>query len=187
MKKTFLLITGVFILASFGFTQEPIRATGEKVINIGTGLGSVLYTGAGYSTTLTPVFVFYEQIILDEIIDKGQIGVGGYLGFATYKWDSQGFGSTWGWNYSNIVIGARGTFHYPLIENLDTYSGLFLGYQIVSVSEFGVIQSGYTPHESRPIWSLYIGGRYFFTEKFAGMIELGYGITFLNLGLSMKL
>ena len=40
--------------------------------------------------------------------------------------------SGWGWKYSNIIIGARGNFHYPLMNKLDTYTGLLLGYNVSS-------------------------------------------------------
>ena len=36
-------------------------------------------------------------------------------------------------------------------------------------------------------WSLFLGGRYFFTEKIGGFAELGYGFYNLNLGVTFKL
>jgi len=29
-------------------------------------------------------------------------------------------------------LGAKGNFHYPLVEKLDTYTGILLGYNVVS-------------------------------------------------------
>jgi len=34
--------------------------------------------------------------------------------------------------------------------------------------------------------AFYIGGRYYFTDNLAGMIELGYGIAYLNIGIALK-
>ena len=36
-------------------------------------------------------------------------------------------------------------------------------------------------------WSLFLGARYFFTEKIGGFAELGYGFYNLNLGVTFKL
>jgi hypothetical protein len=49
----------------------------------------------------------------------------------------------WGWKYSNIIIGVRGNFHYPLIDKLDTYTGLLLGCDIATSKEFGNSVPGY--------------------------------------------
>jgi hypothetical protein len=34
--------------------------------------------------------------------------------------------------------------------------------------------------------SLYIGGRYFFTDNIAALVELGYGVAYLNVGIAIK-
>ena len=36
-------------------------------------------------------------------------------------------------------------------------------------------------------WTIFLGGRYFFTEKIGGFAELGYGFYNLNLGVTFKL
>ena len=36
------------------------------------------------------------------------------------------------------------------------------------------------------IWSIYVGGRWYFTDSFAAMLELGYGIAWLNIGVAFK-
>lgn len=185
MKKLVFALALIFFIPIMAFSQDPIANLGDKYLNLGLGLGSTVYTGSGYSVTLPPLSVSYEQIILDEVIDKGSIGVGGYFGIAAFRYKFPA--ADWGWKYSNYVLGARGSFHYPLIDNLDTYTGLILGYEIVKAKEIGTIQTGYSAALSGMVWSWYLGGRYFFSEKFAGMVELGYGITYLNLGVAIKL
>ncbi|MCB9024666.1 MAG: hypothetical protein H6542_08910 [Lentimicrobiaceae bacterium] len=89
----------------------------------------------------------------------------------------------------NLIIGARGSFHYPLIDKLDTYTGLMIGMNIVSAKETGDIDPlyNYSASSSGVIWSWYAGGRYYFSDKFAAMAEIGYGIAWLNLGVALKL
>ncbi len=185
MKKVVISLICLSIMPIIAFTQDPFANLGDKYLNLGLGLGSTIYTGTGYSVTLPPISISYEQIIMDEVIDKGSIGVGGYFGIAAYRYKFPT--ADWGWKYSNYLLGARGSFHYPLLNNLDTYTGLILGYEIVNAEEFGTIQTGYSAALSGMVWSWYIGGRYFFSEKLAGMVELGYGITYLNLGIAFKL
>ena len=36
------------------------------------------------------------------------------------------------------------------------------------------------------IWSGFIGGRYFFSDNFAGMLELGSDIAYMNLDVAFK-
>ncbi len=36
-------------------------------------------------------------------------------------------------------------------------------------------------------FSIYFGGRYFFTKNLAAQAELGYGVTFFNIGLALKI
>jgi hypothetical protein len=183
MKKLLLFI----IIACFTLTQlvaqESTFNKGDKVLNVGLGLGSTLYSGTYYKTTLPPISGSLEFGIVDKVLDKGVIGVGPYVGFSSHKWEY----SAWGWKYTNIIIGARGVFHYPLVDKLDTYTGLLLGYDIVSSKEFGV-GSGYdyTASSSGVAWSWFVGGRYYFSDKFAAMLELGYGIAYLNLGIALK-
>jgi hypothetical protein len=184
MKTKILLIA---TLLAFGFLTVNAQAVknGDKILNLGIGLGSPMYSGSYYSGTVPPLSASLEVIIKDQLFDgNGALGVGGYVGYSAYKYDYQG----WGYKYGNLFIGARGNVHYSFLDNLDTYAGLFLGYDIVTSTEFGNAYPGYdySYNTSRFIGSIYVGGRYFFNDKFAGMLELGSGITYLNIGVALK-
>jgi len=184
MKKTLLLIVaGVFAVAQLS-AQESTFLKGDKVLNVGIGLGSTLYSGTYYASSVPPISASLEFGIVDGIIEKGVIGVGPYVGYSSYKYEYLG----WGWKYSNIIIGARGSFHYPLLNKLDTYAGILLGYNIVTAKEFGDPGSGsdVSSASSGVAWSGFIGGRYYFTDALAAMLELGYGIAWLNIGVALK-
>jgi hypothetical protein len=184
MKKISLSIFVAIMIIAQVSAQEPTFSKGDKVLNLGVGFGTALYVGTYYKMQVPPVSASFEYGIKDGILEKGSVGVGGYLGFASYKWEYSG----WGWKYSNIIIAARGTFHYPLVEKLDTYVGVLLGYDIVSSKEFGTpVGYDYSATSSGLAYSGFIGGRYYFKEKFGVMAELGYGITYLNIGVALKL
>lgn len=182
-KKLFLLAAVVFASAQI-HAQESTFLKGDKVLNLGLGLGSTLYSGSYYTGQIPPISASLEFGLVDELIEKGVFGVGPYVGYSSYKYEYQG----WGWKYSNIIIGVRGSFHYPLVDKLDTYAGVLLGYNIASSKEFGDPIPGYDySYASGGIaWSGYIGGRYFFTDALSAMLELGYGIAWLNIGLGLK-
>ena len=184
MKKLLLvLFVAVFSLTQL-LAQESTFKQGDKVLNLGIGFGSTFYSGTGYKAGIPPISASLEFGVKDGVLDKGSIGIGGYLGYSSHKWEY----NNWGWKYTNIIIGVRGVFHYPLVDKLDTYTGLLLGYNIASSKEFGTAIFGYNYSASSGgvAYSWFVGGRYYFTDKFAGMLELGYGITYLNLGVALK-
>ena len=180
MKKFILILVAVCFTFVQLVAQDAVFSKGDKVLNLGLGLGSTLYSGTYYKTTVPPITASLEFGVVDNVLEKGSIGVGPYLGFASHKYEYFGYG----WKYTNIIVGVRGSFHYPLVKKLDTYTGLLLGYDIVSVTDIGTPIGSATG--SGIAWSWYIGGRYWFSDKVAGMLELGYGIAYLNIGVALK-
>lgn len=187
MKKQVLFLS--FVLATFYLSaQTPAFEKQDKALNLGIGFGNVLYSGSGYTSTTPPISASFEIGAIDDVLEKGVIGLGGYVGYSSYKWEYDWWGDQWGFKYSDLIIGARGSLHYPLVDKLDTYTGLLIGYEIITAKEYGTISPAYNykATSSGGIWSWYLGGRYFFTDNVAAMMELGYGITYLNLGLAVK-
>jgi hypothetical protein len=178
MKKLLLvLLVAVFTLTQLS-AQESTFQKGDKIVNLGIGFGSTYYS-SHYTSHSPELSVSFETDVKDGIIDKGSIGVGGYLGYSSGSYTDH-------LKTTNIVIGARGSFHYPLVNKLDTYAGLFLGYNINNTT----YESGYGGSSGTPsgfIFAWFVGARYYFTNKFAVMGEIGYGISYLTLGVSFKI
>jgi hypothetical protein len=115
------------------------------------------------------------------------LGLGGYAGYSLFKARFEADQVSFGWNYHNFIVGAGGVFHYPFINNLDTYIGAMIGYNIASASEYGDPGS-YTPVSAGGlVLSAYVGARYYFSEHVAGFAQLGYGVAYLTLGVSTRL
>ena len=184
MKKIYGIVLVAFIAAASLNAQDPTFEKGDRVLNVGLGIGSTLYSGTYYKSQVPPVSASLEFGVVDNLLEKGVLGVGPYLGYSSYKYEYSG----WGWKYTNIIVGVRGNFHYPLVDKLDTYTGLLLGYNIASSKEFGEIVPGwdYSYTAGGVVWSWFVGARYYFKENFAAMAELGYGIAYLNLGIALK-
>jgi len=180
MKKTLLVVVVVILSMTQIVAQESTFEKGDKVINLGIGLGSTYYSSY-YSSHLPAITGSFEVGVKDGVLEKGSIGVGGYLGYSSAKYED------W-WKTSNIIIGARGSFHYPLVNKLDTYTGLMLGYNIYSTKILdNSYIGGFGASASTVAFAWYAGARYYFSDKFAGMAEVGYGIAYLTLGVAIKL
>ena len=112
------------------------------------------------------------------------------MAYSANKWETSISGSSYGYKYSYLMIGARGAFHYQFVEKLDTYTGLMLGYNVVGSKFFGDDTGSYTPEASSTSgigYSAFVGARYHFSDKFAAFAEIGYGISALELGISIRL
>lgn len=178
-KLTLIIIVGFISLTHLTAQQLPF-VKGDIILNLGAGFGSTWYSGTYYETKLLPLSATLEFALANNVLDKGALGAGPYIGYTTFKNEYR----DGGYNYSIILMGLRGNFHYPLVDNLDTYASLFLGYNRISSEEFG-IPAG--PAEKSGIKSaFYLGGRYYFAESFAALVELGYGLTYVNIGACVK-
>lgn len=202
MKKRNLLLVATFMLSLFiAKAQNP--ATGDKIISLGIGFGNN-FTAASeeLSNTIPPLFSSFEYILKDNVFSdgKGAIGIGGVARFMNYKYSRISYSGTefgtirktalksavasssgYGSKYSRFIIGPRAYLHYSLLYKLDTYAALMLGLNNVSWG------SGNTNNTHTSLtWSLFVGSRYYFTDNIAAMLELGYGATYVNIGIAYK-
>ena len=176
LKKVFLAALALIGSVSLANAQEVFQK-GTTAINAGIGLGSY-YSGI----TIPPLSVSLDYGVADNLINgnNGSISVGGFAGYTATSHTYGAYKST----FSYIALGGRGAFHYQFAPKLDTYAGLMLSYDIVSSSYDAF--SNYIK-SSHIDWSLFLGARYFFTEKVGAFAELGYGFYNLNLGVTFKL
>lgn len=182
MKKILLLLIAFALFVMQGNAQD-IFVKGDKVVNLSVGLGSGLYRGSAFSSVTPAIAASYEVGIKDELFDaNSSLGVGGYVGYTGAKQNFAGGN----YKYSDIIIGARGAVHYQFIDNLDTYAGLMLGYDIVSSKTTGTALD-VSASDSGFLLDIFVGGRYYFSDKIAGLVEIGSGISYLNIGVAIKL
>lgn len=193
MKRLLILAFLVAGIAAAACAQS--FKEGTNIISAGIGLGSTLgsYT---YSSQTPALSLQYERGVW-EVGGPGVISLGGYIGIKSYKYSdtySDGFGNysySEKWNYT--IIGVRSAYHYTGLKNgkFDIYGGVMLSYNILSFkysdnASASSSSSAGSSYGSTPGFSLYAGGRYYFATKFAAFAELGYGISFLNLGVEYK-
>jgi len=162
MKKIFAVLTVAILMAINVSAQTPSFNKGDKVLDITIGVPN-LY---GYGWGIPPIIGSFEVGIVDGILEKAAIGVGGYAGIssATFLGDS----------YFNVHFGVKGAFHYPFADKLDTYAGIVTGYSISDLASYGLD------------WGGFVGLRYYFSDSFGVNAEAGYGVTWLRGGISFK-
>lgn len=177
MKKVLLFFA--FIMSALTIQAQDVFKKGDNMVSASVGVGSGI-----------PVAVSYERGIVDNLFDgNGSIGLGGYLGYYSDKDEINYEGIKAGWKYNDIMIGVRGNLHYQFVEKLDTYAGLMLGYEIVKAK---AITEGYGEKYTGSAdgngigFAIQVGARYFFTDNFGAFAEVGYGIAYASLGVSLK-
>jgi hypothetical protein len=183
MKKYILLLsTSVLFLSQPDSCDAQAFENGDNVISVGLGLGGT-YRGIHYSST-PAISAQYEHGNWD-VGGPGVISLGAFLGFKSYRHEELGYSEKW----NLTVIGIRSAYHYNGIDakELDVYGGLMLSYDIVSYSNTFPSYYNYGGYSSGLGLSIYVGGRYFFTDNVAGFLELGYGISYATIGVAFKL
>jgi len=156
---------------------------GDNLLNVGIGIGSPFF-GSGYSSSL-PVnpSISYEKGITDAI------SVGGQVSYASSKYKVNYPGSNYTFKENAFYIGARGSYHFnellQLDPKFDVYGGASLGYVITSVSD----NQGFSTSTGSGIgFGVFAGGKYYFLSKTGLFAELGYqSLAVLNVGVTFKL
>lgn len=189
MKQLFLILLAVGAAATVH--AQPFQR-GSNVISASFGFGGS-FGGFNTSSQTPGLSLQYERGVW-AIDGPGVISLGGYAGYKSFKYSNQytsQFMYTQKWNY--VIIGVRSAYHYNGLksENFDVYGGFMLSYNILSYSYEDNNPSGVkfnnAGYGSGLGFSIYFGGRYFFTKRLAAQAELGYGITIISLGIAFKI
>ena len=172
MKK--LLLCAAFAVFAGQQSYAQIEK-GNSLVSANVGVGSTF--AASGATASLPFGVSYEYAFNDKMT------AGAFAMYAGAKWDNAWAGKDWKWNY--LFVGALYNYHFVNDEKWDVYAGGRLGFINVSFDDGG---TGITsPSTSGVGYAIQGGARYFFSKNFAANAELGYGFSYLRLGLTYKL
>jgi len=172
MKKLFFVAIALF---AFQTSQAQIEE-GDSMITIGAGLSPTFYSGGGFKSTLPPLEASYEYGVSEKIT------VGGFVGYAGAEFRTAGFG----YDYTYILAGALGNYHFVNSEKFNVYVGAKLGYLNVSAKEVGTA-FGVGAEASGILYGGQLGARYWVSESFAINAEAGYGVSAIKAGVTFKL
>lgn len=152
--KRILLIGSLLLFFIVAKAQSPLFLEGDKRVNLGFGLSKY------------PIgSISLDYGVADGILDIGSFGIGPYI--------AVGSGS----NYLYLSLGARGTFHYPIVEDLDTYVGLGVGLRYDVSSEL--------KNKLSPIPGFFLGANYPISKDVLVFGEVGSGVSYITVGISI--
>ena len=175
MKK--LILTAIAAL-TFQLSQAQVEE-GESIINLGVGLSPTFYSEDGFEAGLPPIEASYEYML------KEKISIGGFAGFSTAEFRVNGF--DFGFDYTYILAGVLGNYHFVNSEKFNAYGGIKLGYNNVSVKEVGTAGNGFVADGSGILYGAQLGARYWASGSIGINAEVGYGISLLRAGITFKL
>lgn len=182
MKKIIFILFLFIGAEATSYAQQFEKGT--NMLSAGIGLGSSL-GGGSYGSQTPALSLNYERGVWD-IGGPGVISLGGYAGIKTFNYSGPDYTEKWGYT----IIGVRSAYHYNGLKSdkFDVYGGVMISYDILNYSYKST--DGYNRtggnYGSTAAFTLYVGGRYFFSNNIAAFAELGFGASYLTLGVAFK-
>jgi hypothetical protein len=154
------------------FESSPKFEKGAWMLQFGVGLKNDTKITEFESKVTLPAISFN----LEKIIAKN-IGVGLVGGIATWK------ANAYNYPYRQFNIGLRGSYHFNFLEKLDPYIAIGGTFRYMDVRA-----DEYYGSEMKVSANILVGGRFYFSDKFAVMAEIGDDVlTWLKAGVCFKL
>jgi hypothetical protein len=163
---------------------------GSWLLNFGVGPGIRYYSG--YATGFGPGFqVACERGMWQ--LGPGVLSLGAELGM-TYFWYSNYYNGdkVYTYHWMSIIPAVRASYHYGWkVKGLDTYGGIATGPRFLAFSDKyynGYEQYvSYSPGSVGFFFGTYVGASYFFNHVLGVNGELGYNVTWAQVGLTFKI
>ena len=164
MKKRVLFCLPVLLCF---FSASAQFDKGDKLLNLGIGVNSY-YNGG------LPLSASFEVGVTDEI------SVGAGLDYLNYTYNYNFSGTNYKYGFTAIYIGARGSYHFSKLLNLnvkelDIYGGASLGFRNFAWKDnFNGSNLGGS-YGSGVFFGIHVGARYYFVPKVGAFLEVGAG------------
>lgn len=125
-----------------------------------------------------------------EVAYNKRIGIGVWADTWSYGDDYRTALGSYSWDVRYVALAGTGSYHFELknAKKWDPFVGLALGYYVVSSSaksDFGGV--AYQGDASRLFLGGFGGARYFLSDNLAAVGRVGFGASYLTLGLDFKL
>jgi len=166
--------------------EENSFFTGSSSTSVGLGIGSTLKPFPGIDKSKVGKCLIWENRI--NKLDIGSLGflsAGGYFGIKTFKDILDKKTDEYLNTYTYLSFGGRGSFHlldYKPIKRWDPYLGFMYSLNM---------RFSNTPTTSNDRFlsnniSGFLGSRFYVIKNLAFFIEAGFGINYLNFGLTFN-
>jgi hypothetical protein len=179
----------LFLLLSSNISTAQKFEVGNNVIGVGFGLGSTY--GYTYGSSSPAISAQYEHGNW-SVGGPGTISLGGFIAYKSYSYDGVLPYYSYSQKWSYTILGFRSAYHYNGLNApaFDPYGGLMLSFDIASSSytssnhSYDYLYTGNYGSVFR--MTLFLGGRYYFSNQWAAYAELGFGNAILTLGAAYK-
>jgi len=190
----FLCLPGLqfFAFSGGGGVADPMLP-GTWTLNVGFGPGTN-WQGS-YGRGFLPAYQVAVERGMWEV-GPGVITIGGETGgtFFNYRGtDSRyGPGTTYTYHYVELVVAARAAYHYGWnVVGLDTYGGIAAGPRFVLFSyDLPDSYTGDVINEPPTVGfggGPFVGASWYFTELIGVNAELGFNITYAQIGMVFRI
>lgn len=168
MKKIILaFVAAAFGLASYSASAQNVMDKGANVVNVGVGLNS------SHSSNLFTVVGSWDHGVVSNLWDsRSALSLGAQGSFSTSQY------------INAFAIGPTVGLHYHFVPQLDTYLRLMLGYESWMYKDKDVNEILNKNQRGGFGWNLALGTRYMFNQNIGAFVEVGYGVSVANVGLS---
>ncbi len=179
--RSVLLVSLVMLGLTFRLAAQeedrviPPMTKGTVFLNFGFGPAT---NWAGYYRGFAPAIMLAADAGLWEL-GPGILTVGGEFGWDYSAYKHTEYEQQYTDKYMSLTIAARSTYHYGWnVRGLDTYGGIALGGRIP------VYHDGYYNHPGFGLGGgFFAGASYFFTPVIGVNAEVGYNITYAQVGM----
>lgn len=143
---------------------------------------------AGFHLGMSGVGSTASVGVQGQIAINERISVGGWIDTWSYGQSYTFLGSSTEWNTRYFAIAGTGSYHFPIANKpkLDPFVGLSLGYYVVNATT-SASSGTFTGSGSRVFLGGQAGGRYFFRENMSALALVGFGASYLTLGMDFGL
>ncbi|MCX6250133.1 MAG: hypothetical protein NTX61_05205 [Bacteroidetes bacterium] len=205
-KKALVFAVGLLWLGIFSpkasVAQKPMDPMGTDTWTLNFGIGPGINYATGYAAGFGPGF----QVSAERggwKLGPGVLSLGAEFGFNYFKYSNiyPGYNIgevgypeiSYSYKWYNFILAPRASYHYGWkVQGLDTYGGISTGCRFVAFSStyshalYGKYHS-YTPNTVSFHGGIFLGGSYFFTPNIGVNSELGYNVTYIQIGMVFRL
>jgi hypothetical protein len=190
----FCIVVSGLLLASITCEAKGPLDPMEKhswTLNFGAGPGIQFYSG--YPSGFGPGFqVAFETGMWK--LGPGVLTLGGETGFSYFNYkggvNPDQAPDDYYYRWLTFVVACRSAYHYGWkVRGLDTYGGVATGmrYLVFRKTFYDGYYNEYTPATFGVFGGIFVGGSYFFNSVIGLNGELGYNITYAQIGMVLKL
>ena len=193
MKKTILTCLLGFTLAlTVNAQKSKITRFKAGDVELSAGIGLLPTFLADQAQTIIPPVGLRLGYRVSE-----NFSLAGFVSYSSSETDriSLPDGTINKWENNYTMVGLRGAVHATRIQNWDIYGGFMAAYNITDVNRTIVdhsnddidFRSPYQPTNSDTFtFGGFVGGAYYFKKNLAVFGELGYGVSLVNAGVTLK-